>query len=118
MPASTIFAPMDFGPAILLGTGHKVIATGHHRANLAMRDVIRAYTLPPAKAEAIVRGHQASYVVVCADLAEAQVYRTQAKDGLMAALLAGQTPAWLEPVPLAPHAGSLRLWRVRPVRQP
>lgn len=115
---SPVFAPFDIGPSLLVHTRHKVIATGHHRASAAMRDVIDAYLADPAKAEAIIRAHGASYVVACADLIEAHNYRRLAPRGLMAGLLAGQTPNWLEPVALPAAAGELKVWRVRPVAQP
>jgi hypothetical protein len=115
LPEATIFAPFEIGPALLVHTRHKVIATGHHRASAAMRDVIGAYLADPAKAEAIVRAHGASYVVACGDLVEARNYRMFAPKGLMAELLAGRAPDWLEPVALPPVAGELKVWKVRPV---
>lgn len=113
MPPAKIFAPFEIGPALLLNTRHSVIATNHHRAATQMGDVIRAYTTDPAKAEAYVRQHQATYLIACADLVEARNYARMAPTGLMAQLLAGQAPTWLEPVPLPANAGSLRLWRVK-----
>ena len=114
LPPATVFAPFDIGPSLLVHTRHKVIATGHHRASAAMRDVIDAYLADPAKAERIVRAHGASYVVACGDLIEARNYRVFAPTGLMAGLLAGQTPDWLEPVALPAAAGELKVWKVRP----
>lgn len=114
LPPATVFAPFEIGPTLLLQTRHSVIATGHHRAASAMSDVISAYLATPEKAEAIVRRHGASYVVACSDLIEARNYTKFASGGLMAQLLAGRTPAWLEPVPLPASAGNLKLWKVRP----
>ena len=114
IPPATMFAPFEISPTLLLETRHKVIATGHHRAAAAMHDVIAAFLAPPASAEAIVRQHGAAYVVACSDLIEARNYRAFAPAGLMAQLLAGQTPSWLEPLPLGPTAGNLRLYRVKP----
>ncbi|MFO1254706.1 MAG: hypothetical protein U1E37_03470 [Sphingomonadaceae bacterium] len=113
LPPATIFAPFEIGPTLLLQTRHSVIATGHHRAAAAMSDVIGAYLAAPGKAEAIVRRHGASYVIACSDLVEARNYQKFAPHGLMAGLLAGQTPGWLEPVALPPGAGNLRLWKLR-----
>jgi hypothetical protein len=78
--------------------------------------VIDAYLADPAKAEAIVRAHGASYVVACGDLIEARNYRVFAPDGLMAGLLAGKAPGWLEPVALPAAAGELKVWKVQPGR--
>ena len=111
---ATIFAPFEISPTLLLETQHKVIATGHHRAAASMDDVITAFLHPPAQAEAIVRRHGAAYVLACSDLIEARNYKAFAPTGLMAQLLAGRTPSWLEPVALGPSAGNLRLYRVKP----
>lgn len=111
---ATIFAPFEISPTLLLETEHQVIATGHHRAATSMHDVISAFMVPPAQAEAIVRRHGAAYVLACSDLIEARNYRSFAPAGLMAELLAGRTPAWLQPVVLGPSAGNLRLYRVKP----
>jgi hypothetical protein len=42
---------------------------------------------------------------------EAAIARRKAPDGLIAALLAGRAPDWLEPVP-AKEKTALKLWRV------
>lgn len=114
LPPATMFAPFEISPTLLLETKHDVIATGHHRAAASMHDVIAAFIAPPAQAEAIVRRHGASYVLACGDLIEARNYRTFAPAGLMAQLLEGHPPSWLEPVTLPPSAGNLRLYRVKP----
>lgn len=110
---ATIFAPIDNGPMLLLTTAHKVVATAHHRAPLALHDVIAAFTADPTQAEALVRAHGARYVAICPGLAEAQIYRDAAPNGLMAKLSAGQAPAWLKPMPV-PEASGLKLWEVLP----
>lgn len=110
---ATVFAPIDNGPMLLLTTGHKVVATAHHRAPQALHDVIAAFTAEPAKAEALVRAHGARYVAICPGLAEAQIYRAAAPKGLMAELSNGQAPAWLRPLAV-PAASGLKLWEVLP----
>ena len=100
LPAGTIFGPLDLGPTILLQSHHSVVATGHHRAETAMADVITAFTSNPVQARALVAKHHADYMVLCANLSEANVYAHEAPQGLMAHLQAGQFPAWLEPVDL------------------
>ncbi len=112
LPRSTIFAPMDIGPSILLRTPHSVVATGHHRASASMHDVIEAYMADPQAAQAIVLRHHARYLVACTDLTEINNYRTTAKQGLAAQLIAGKSPDWLMPVPLPSSAGTLKLWQI------
>jgi hypothetical protein len=112
LPRSTLFTPLDLGPWALLHTDHAVVATSHHRASAAMHDVIAAFLGTSDEAQALVRKHGAAYVVACDDLVEAGVYRDMAGAGLMAKLLAGRPPAWLQPVALPATAGTLRVWRV------
>ena len=95
---ATIFAPLDIGPAILVKSRHSVVATGHHRAEPAMRDVIAAFTGSPEEARRIVTGHGADYLAFCSDLAEPQLFAARSPGGFMAQLLAGDHPDWLEPV--------------------
>ncbi|MBA4354251.1 MAG: hypothetical protein C0409_06120, partial [Novosphingobium sp.] len=39
VPATTVLSGLDLGPAILVNTPHTVVATAHHRASVAMRDL-------------------------------------------------------------------------------
>lgn len=111
LPPTDVFAGLDMGPMILTGSHHRVIATAHHRANLAMRDVIEGFMGTPAQAEAIIRRRHATIVAVCLDSGEAGVYRRHAPHGLMADLIAGHPPIWLEPLDIAPASG-IKAWRV------
>ena len=112
LPHSTLFTPLDIGPWVLLRSHHGVVATGHHRASAPMRDVISAFLARPDEAHALIRKHGAAYVLTCSDLTEAGVYRDMSGKGLMALLLAGKPPSWLQPVPLPGDAGTLRVWKV------
>ncbi|UIP07212.1 hypothetical protein LY632_02080 [Erythrobacter sp. SDW2] len=112
LPKGTIFAPLDIGPAILQRTGHSVIATAHHRAEKAMKDVILAFTGTAEDAHALIAKHKADYVVLCADLVEPDIYIERGVGGSFAAgLRDGSAPSWLEPVKLDTPAG-FRVWRV------
>lgn len=113
LPVGAIYAPLDIAPQILLDTDHTVMATGHHRGNLAMRSVITTAMAQPEAARAALADYRIAYVALCADLAEPHLYAAQAPDGFMAQLIAGKAPAWLEPVPLGPGT-ALQVWRVRP----
>jgi hypothetical protein len=111
LPAATVFAPLDIGPAIVEMTHHRVVATGHHRAAPAMHDVIAAFISPADAAHALIVRHQAGYVMLCRDVAEPFVFAREAPNGLAADLLAGRAPGWLQPVDIgAPSA--LMMWRV------
>jgi len=106
-----VFAPLDIGPDILANTRHSVVATGHHRAGAAMHDVIEAFMAPADKAHTIVARHRAGLLAICTDLGETDRYKAQAPHGLMAQLVQGRAPAWLQPVNVGGPA-SFRVWRV------
>ena len=110
---ATFFAPLDVGPFVLLNTPHSVVATGHHRANLAIRDTIAGFIGTPAEARAIIDRHGAGYVAICTEIAEPHVLAKAGGEGSFAArLLADNPPEWLEEVDLGtPEA--FKVWRVR-----
>lgn len=111
---ATVFAPLDIGPSVLQHSPHSVVATGHHRAEAAMKDVILAFTSTPEEARALVVGHRADYVVMCTDLTEPAIYIARGARGSLASVLRdGTAPAWLERVELG-TPGTFRVWRVRP----
>ena len=112
LPTGTVLAPLDVGPSILLKSQHSVVATGHHRAEAAMRDVIQAFTGSEQKARAIAERHNADYVVMCTDLAEPKLYADANPDGLAARLIAGNAPEWLTPIAIEGPA-EFRVWRIQ-----
>jgi hypothetical protein len=112
LPPGDIAAPLDLGPLILMHTPHRVIASGHHRNHVAMRDLIRFFILPPDQARTIAAQRGIDYVVVCPGMPELGNYAKDRPDGLWAMLAVGRNPAWLEPV-LLPELRALRVWRVK-----
>ncbi len=111
VPPSRFLAPLDLGPGILLNTGSSVVASGYHRNDAAIADVIRAYAGSPDAAHAIVARRGIGYVALCRHANEVAVYRHYGPHGFAAALSDGHAPAWLRPVPLV-DGGRMRLWRV------
>ena len=111
LPASTILAPLDVGPGILEGTRHRVVATAHHRAAPAMREVIDAFRGTEATARRLVAKRGVAYVALCPTLSEPLLYAASAPDGFAAMLVEDRPPAWLKPVSLSADSG-LRLYRV------
>ena len=112
LPPTDLFLPLDIGPDILVRSHQRVVATGHHRGAEGMKDVITAFLGTPDQAHAIISRRHATWIAVCPDIPEPSNYRHYAPNGFMAQLLDGKTPAWLEPVDLAP-ASHLRFWRVK-----
>jgi hypothetical protein len=117
LPTGDIAAPLDLGPAILVHSPHRIIASGHHRNEAGMRDVIRLFTAPAEDAAAIVAARGIDYFAVCPQLLEPRHYATENPDGLWAAVAAGHLPDWLEPVAV-PGTQVIRVWRVRADRLP
>lgn len=113
-PTTIILSGLDLGPAILVNTPHTVVATAHHRASAAMRDLLVAFLGPDHGARAIITRRKATLVVICPTDGEARLYSRLAPNGFMAHLVAGKAPAWLEPVPLG-AAGGIKMWKVRPI---
>lgn len=107
---STVLAPIDIGPAILLRTRNAIVGTGHHRNAKGMKLVFDAFLAPPVEAHAIVMRSSATYLVV-APMGETDRYREFAPRGLAAQLLGGKHPDWLSPISL-PGLKALRLYRI------
>jgi hypothetical protein len=114
LPPGLFLAPFDIGPDLLLATHHRVLASGHHRADAAMRDLLEAFLGSPDKAREILGRRQVDYVAICFDLPEAKQYAKLAPNGLLARLGRGETPQWLTPI-VVPGAHAPKVWRVGPL---
>lgn len=112
LPTGDVAAPLDIGPAIIVHTPHRVIASGHHRNVSGMRDVIRLFTLPPETAREIIARRDIEYIVVCPSLLEPNHYAADNRAGLWSNLAADRAPPWLEAVRVQ-GTQALRVWRVR-----
>ncbi len=113
LPSGIVFAPLDIGPDLLLRTRHRIVASGHHRAESGMHDVIAAFTGDARTARARIIANRADYVVACMDMYEMTVYRQVGGPRSFAAkLAAGETPNWLKPIDLG-GPEPLRAWRLR-----
>lgn len=111
LPRSTLFAPLDIGPDILVYTPHSVIGTGHHRARWGMKTVISAFIAPPDEARRIIAATPTRYLVLCEKPPEVQRYAQFYPNSLAAALLHHRIPAWLQPVPMRPGE-SMKVYRI------
>lgn len=98
LPRSNILAPFDFGPRLLLLTPHSVLATSHHRNDMAMADQIRIFTSAPEVARKILEARNIRYIVTCDDEAELEFYAKKHPQGLWAKMVNGPNPGWLQPV--------------------
>lgn len=116
VPKGQVLSPVFYGSAVLNLSDHTVVAGPYHRAGHAILDSIRATQGGVAEARAIVERRKVDYVAVCATSRESAVVAKKAPQGLLAKLLSGAAPGWLEPV-AAPERTALRLWRVTGVRE-
>jgi hypothetical protein len=93
--SSQLLAGLDTSPGILLFTDHKVIASGHHRNQKAMADVIRAFTGSEEEALRIYKARGIDYLVTCEGSYELQFYHARAPHGFGAQVQRGKLPVWL-----------------------
>lgn len=109
LPPAYILSALDIAPRALVNTRHRFAGSGYHRNVAAIHRVIAAFLSPPEVAKRTMAENGMTYVLIDPGEAEAEIYRQAAPDGLMALLLTGRAPTWLEPVPLP--GSPLRLWR-------
>lgn len=112
LPDGNVMAPLDMGPAVLFASNHKIVASGHHRNDDAMHDVLSFWTGNSSNGWAIAQSRNIDYVIYCQNVSETLVYSGYAPQGLMAKMRKGETPLWLEPVTLYGAEG-LKVWRVK-----
>jgi hypothetical protein len=110
-------APIDAGSYVLAFTRHRVLAAPYHRNNHGNLVMLNAFLAEPRSAEALLRANGVNYVALCADLRETATLAERAPNGLAAALLKGEIPAFLSPV-LPDGRNPNRLYRVFKVRLP
>jgi hypothetical protein len=110
LPAATVLSISNLGSAILAHTPHRALSGSYHRnvaGNLAALDMLMA---PAAQALPLLRAMGVGIVAVCPGNPETRVLAGAAGGGLLARLVAGDVPSWLEPLA---GGGALRLYRVR-----
>ncbi len=108
LPKARLMLGLDVSPSMLLLTHHTVVATGHHRNQAAMKDVIQAFTLPPGDALPIFRQRKIEYLLICPGSFELYRYEKTAPGGLLASLRAGDSPDWLS---RQTDIGPYKIWR-------
>lgn len=94
-PPALLFSSIHIAPALLVGTPHSVVTTGHHRNHAAINRVLTAFLARPADARALVGATGARYLVFCEN--ELVILAGARPHGLAAQLLQGRRIAWLAP---------------------
>jgi len=111
-PKGHILTFVDMGPRLVTLTEHTAIAGPYHRNAQAILDVMRAFRGTPEDAKAMIDRRGVDYVLICPNMSESTIYRSEAKDGFYAQLSENKVPEWLETVPL-PENSPFRMWRVK-----
>lgn len=111
LPAGTVLAVSDLGSPILANTPHRALAGPYHRnvaGNLLMMDMM---TGAAADNERRARENDVTYVVLCRRNPETSVYSASAPHGLLADIVAGRLPQWLQADP-ASAGKAIEIFRV------
>jgi hypothetical protein len=93
--SSQLMLGLDSSPAVLLFTDHKIVASGHHRNQKAMADVIRAFIGSETDARRIYKARGIDYLVTCEGSYELQIYYARAPNGFGSQVRSGKLPGWL-----------------------
>ena len=112
LSATTIFAPIDIGPAILQRTSHSVIGTAHHRNVDGMGQVIHAFLAEPDKARNIIMQSGAEYLLLCPTLNEVKRYGKVEPTGLAAQMMKDDVPVWLSLQPVT-GLSAMKLYKIK-----
>ncbi len=104
-------APIDLGPAILAETADDVFAAPYHRNNDGNAAMLNLMLAPLPTARQMLSDRRVDYVLTCSAAPDPNIIKL-APEGLEARLGRGETPDFLEPLPLVP-AQKISVWRVR-----
>lgn len=110
LPPSNLLVGLDAAPGMLQHTAHRVIASGHHRNQLAMRDVITAFTASPDELARVLKARNIDVVAVCGAAPEFVFYKGMSPKGNWARLNTGEKFDMLDE---QPALGPFRIWKVR-----
>ncbi len=110
-PRGTVLTFVDLGPRLITVTPHNAITGPYHRNARQIIDVMRTWRGDAANARATVARYRVDYLLICPNLSESTVYRSEAPRGFYMQLVQGKVPAWLAPVAL-PADSPYRMWRV------
>lgn len=112
LPKATVLTFVDLGPRLITITHHDAIAGPYHRNDEAIIDIQKAFRGTADDARAVARKHGATLLLICPNMSESTIYKSQAPSGFYMQLIGGTVPAWLEPVSL-PATSPFKLWRIR-----
>lgn len=110
-PKGTVLTHVDMGPRLIALTHHDAIIGPYHRNAQQIIDVMQAFRRDADNARRTVERYGVDYILICPNLSESTIYRSEAPNGFYVQLTQGTVPAWLAPVEL-PSGSPYRMWRV------
>jgi len=113
MPPERVMVISNLGAATLRYTGHSVLAGPYHRNVAGNLAALEAFIGTPDKAKEIALANDTGLVAFCRGNNETNLLAKRAPDGLLAGLLAGNVPAWMQIIPET-EGKPLELYRVAP----
>jgi hypothetical protein len=108
-PATTVLAVSNIGSSILANTAHRTFAGPYHRNVEGNLIALGAFMGEAAEVRTELLARGVGLVAFCPGNSESGSLAGWAEAGLMADLMRGEVPDWLEPV--GGDAGPLRLYR-------
>jgi hypothetical protein len=111
-PDATVLAVSNLGSPILAFSRHRVFAGPYHRNIQGNLIALDAFMGTSEQARQIAEANGVGLVALCRGNDESRALAKWAPDGLMADLMGGAVPAWLEPMPES-DGQPLELYRVR-----
>lgn len=116
LPPGLVAAPIDFGPAVLTTTRHRVLAGPYHRDTQGNRAMYDLFLSPSTQAEALARRWGVEYVVLCKDGFAEVGEPARDRQLLAGSLMAGQVPPWLRQI--SPAGANTRIYTLtQPARR-
>jgi hypothetical protein len=97
-PDTTVLATSNLGSPILFYSRHRALAGPYHRNGKGNLIALNALMGTPAEARLLVDANRVGLVAICPQNGENQLLVDGAPDGLLAQMLRGTVPEWLEPV--------------------
>jgi hypothetical protein len=111
LPEGRILAPASDAPGLLLETSHSTLHGHYHRNTAGIDAALGIFTAAPDEARARLRAARVDYLLVCPADTDLKFFARHAPEGLIAEILRGDVPSWLQP---AGQGGATAIYRVRP----
>ncbi|WP_353643898.1 GtrA family protein [Mesorhizobium sp. WSM2239] len=113
MPAATVLSISNLGSAILAFSDHHAVSGPYHRNLEGNRLALDVSMGLPEDARALMERHGVELLAVCPANPESALLAKKAPGGLLAAIMNGAVPVWLEPVEASENE-PLKLYRMHP----